>query len=318
ERMDETEAEDALASGRCAAVILLPEGFIHDISVGNEAKGIIRLSSAAASQPQIVEAVAKFGERILAAGQYGVFAGEHLIVRHRLGSDFRRAFLNETNLTLIDEAMDSGSRYFTFEVMEYLDTGMTPTAYFAMCWLLMLLFLISIFFIPLVTKDCDRGLLSRLTAGGITPARFVSSKLAILTVLRLILLTPTLILFAGLAGISINPWAILMTPLCAFFVSLIGICLTLCTGDGITGNAIPAVLGLFLCGGLVPRQLLPGAVTFMGRFTPFGAAMALISPIFGAPPDIPGILCAMLYAALAAIFIRRRLIRILAGRDVSC
>jgi len=121
-----------------------------------------------------------------------------------------------------------------------------------------------------------------------------------------------------LAGMSINPWAILMTPLCAFFVSLIGICLTLCTGDGITGNAIPAVLGLFLCGGLVPRQLLPGAVTFMGRFTPFGAAMALISPIFGAPPDIPGILCAMLYAALAAIFIRRRLIRILAGRDVSC
>ena len=90
---DEDEAIARLNAGECAAVIILPEGYLNDIMVGNAAKGRIILSDAAAASADIVASVALFGERLLAAGQYGVFAGQKLIWDHGLSADFEKNFL---------------------------------------------------------------------------------------------------------------------------------------------------------------------------------------------------------------------------------
>ena len=72
---DRDEAMAALEGGECAAVIILPEGYLGAIVSGRQCRGEIILSPAAALHSDIVESIAHAGEVLLAAGQYGVFGG---------------------------------------------------------------------------------------------------------------------------------------------------------------------------------------------------------------------------------------------------
>ena len=73
--------------------------------------------------------------------------------------------------------------------------------------------------------------------------------------------------------------------------------------------------GLLLCGGLIPRQLLPDALLRLGTLTPFGAVQNLLLPIFGGEMDVFSLLAAAIYTALLLWLVKRRLLRIRIGGD---
>ena len=65
---------------------------------------------------------------------------------------------------------------------------------------------------------------------------------------------------------------------------------------------------------IVQRQLLPRFILRVGDFTPFGGAKALISPMFGAPIDVPAVIVALLYSVIAIVAISAKLRFTLEGR----
>ena len=77
----------------------------------------------------------------------------------------------------------------------------------------------------------------------------------------------------------------LLGALCALvFSSFVGVGLCLILQRSNVGPCILCALafaGLFLCGGLVPYDMLPETVTFWGRFTHMGTAATLLSPMLG-------------------------------------
>jgi len=313
ESMSKDEAMAALSAEDYAAVVELPTGFFDAVMSGKEIHGKIYLSKAAVSHTPVVEGIAKFAERILVAGQYGVFVGEELILDRELGGTAHNDFLNEVNPALLSEAMGAFNRYFSFEVLDYSGSGVSMTAHYLICWSLMLLFLISLFFIPLVTEDSSRSVLSRLSAYGVTPVRFISGKFLVLTVFRTLLMGAALLIMGQSEEISLTVWAVPMILVVSAFVTLIGICLILCMGDPISWTLIQAAGGLFFCGGLVPRQLLPLWLTTVGDYTPFGAAKALAAPIFGGSLSVGGVIAAVIYVLAAMFLICRKFRRIIEG-----
>ena len=313
ETMSPDEAWEALRLGKCSAVVVLPEGYVDDILSGRASQGKIVISGELSSQREIVESIADFGELMLVSGQCAVFSGERLIGEHKLGSAVRSDFLDKVNPMLLSEALTAGDRFFTVEVTDFCDTGMAAAPFYSICWIIMFLFLLSVFFITLFRRDCTVHLLRRLRTLGVGSVRFLAPKLLMTLSLRAILLAAALsaLYAAGIAEFSLA--ALPCAAAAAVYITLVGACLSMCFGNGVVSCLIVSAGGLFMCGGLVPRQLLPRVLTSLGDYTPFGAAKALLAPAFGAPFDIFGVIMAVLYAALAVILMCRELDRVTSG-----
>lgn len=301
------EAMEGLRAGDYAAVIVLPEGFTGDISRGEYSRGRILLSPAAASHSQVVGSAAAFGELLLAAGQYGVFSGEELIREYGLGSDFHSAFLTQVNTQLLREAMGAESAYFDMEVTDYAGSSMSSASYYAVSWLTLVLFLCSIFFTRLYTADLTRSMLCRLRAAGVRDRAFVWGKLLWPALFRLLLLVPAAALLSRFLPVTPGAGALLSCLAAVLAVSVTGAALGMGTGSGAAVNGIAAAAGLFLCGGIVPRQMLPDGVLLLGSLTPFGGVQALLAPLFGGGLAPWPAAAALIHTLAGLLWISRRL-----------
>ena len=305
--MDEDDAMEALRRGECAAVIVLPEGFLDNIFYGRESEASIYLSKSAAAQSTVVEAIANFGERLILAGQAGVFAGENVLLEHEVSYDIREEFNNSSNLKLIDEAMGATSRYFHVEVVGYVDTGMSTSSYYALCWLTLLLMLTSLFFAPMLQCDCTKEMLCRLHTLGIGNFKFMVWKTVLPAVFRLVIALLVFAFAGEFLGITWNPIGVIFAFISVCYISIIGGAITMCLGDGITANVIFGIGGMVLVGGLIPRQLLPEVLCKIGDMTPFGVAAGLMKPMFSAGVSLISLILGVVYTVLAVLIIGRTL-----------
>lgn len=297
---DETRAMERLRSGENAAVIVLPENFVNDIMHGRISEGRIVLSADAASHSEVVESAARFGEFMLAAGQYAVFSGEELIRQHELGEDFHSDFLAQVNAGLLDEAMTAGEKYFRTETLG--DSGMDTAQWYALCWLSFVTFICSMFFEKLYRTDLRRGLLCRLRTAGLGDLSFCLGKLLYPFLFRIILFIPALF-----ASGNLNFCSILWLLAALLAASLMGFAIMLCSDKGAAVCAVLAAAGIFLCGGVIPRQFMPQLAEEIGFLTPYGVVQSLMSPAFGGRICAANIAGAAVYCCACVLLIRAKL-----------
>ncbi len=311
-----TDEPNELTDIGYAAVIVLPEGYISDILSAKVSGGTVIVSPALGAQQEIVSSVARFGEVMLSAGQNGTFSGLYLIKEHGLSSDTRSAYLDEVNLTLVNEALTAHDKYFYVETLDYEGTGLPTEAYYAVCWLVFLAMMLSIFFISLYTTDLKHPILVRLRSCGVKTSSFWLWKFIFTFAFRV------LVICVAVFALSRFELAIfdISSVCCVCFVSLLmtlyGIAMTAFSRDGITVNLLVSAGGLLLCGGIVPRQFLPKLLLDIGDFTPFGVLKSLLSHAFVSGGEFAlDATVALLYAAffLAIICVKTR--RITIGGD---
>ncbi len=298
-----TEAMDGLAAGRYQAVIILPDGYIDHIRYGTAGTGQIILSKAAAASAEVVASLARFGELLLAGGQYGVFAGEDLIQQKGLSPEFHQEFLDKSNDALFDQAFSIYDDGILREMAPYSGTGLTADAYYAAAWIGFFLLLCGLFFPALYTADTRKSMLIRLYSLSVTPAGYLSGKLLFPFLFRLPLIAAILAILSRSFSLRFTPGALLCALLGILTASLLTSFASVALGQkkGWQGLLMGiASVCLFLCGGLIPRSMLPDWVAQIGRFTPTGAVLGAFKPLFGGPADIPAILAGLLLTALAA------------------
>lgn len=297
--MKEEDAMDALSSGEVSGVILLPDGFTGAILSGQEKHGRIVLSDALSAHADVVEKLAAYGSDMLSAGQNGVFAGEELLLEHNAPDAVLNRYYTAVNPSLLSEALSVHEAYLETETVPYLDTDMTSGAFYASCFTVFVLILTGVFFLPLFLRDLNEPVLNRLASCGVGTRTFLTPKLILTGAFRLLLaFTAAAVLTRyGLAGLSARSAVFLAAS--AVFCTVLAACLTVCFGDGVTASAVFGFAGLFLVGGVIPRQMLPGWLTAAGDLLPFGAARSLLSPAFGGRTDPVSLAAAVCWALLA-------------------
>ena len=297
---NEEKALARLDAGDCAAVIILPEGYVNDISVGREGKGRIILSEAAAASADIVASVALFGERLLAAGQYGVFVGQELIWSRGLDAEFEKNYLLKSNSGLIDAALSLYDEAFTVEITPYDGTSLPLAGYYAAAWLVLFFLICGLFFMGLYLTDNKPAMLTRLYALGVRPSGFFRGKWLWPLAFRAVLGAGILFGLSRFLPLTLSVYSLLMFLLGLAFISHFVSAVCVLTADRSAGFGIVTALaaaGLFLAGGLVPRSMLSRTLVGIGRFTPSGLAASFFAPLFGGKADW---LCVGLGLLLAA------------------
>lgn len=298
---DEEAAAQGLASGEYAAVIELPQDFIGDILHGAEKKGRITLSSAAARNSEIVASVAAFGELLLASGQYAAFGSDTVIGRHVSDEHLAEELLTIVNNCLLAEAFTAQSHYFVVTVTDYADTGVSLAAHYLMSWLAALAGLSLVMFEHLYRADSNRSMLLRLRVSGITAGRYLVWKIVPVGAFVL------LVFFAG-AGI-LSRWMTVQWSAAAILSALAAAGLTAATAAAVllvvkNGSGLwmaATLVELFLCGGIVPRQMLAEPILLVGDLTVLGAARSLLAPMFGGAFHWMGLTAAIGWSALAVM-----------------
>ncbi len=312
-----TDDPPSLLEDGYAAVITLPEGYIDDVLSAGISSGDIYISPALGAQREIVSSVAQFGETILFAGQNGTFSGLNLIREYGLPNEVRRAYLDEVNLTLVNEAFNAHDKYVTLDSLDYEGTGMDIPEYYAMCWLIFLSMMMSVFFISLYTRDLTRPMLSRLASCGVGAVKFWRWKLFLTFLCRAVIIFAAVYMLSSYDMAELGAVSVLSAIVACAFMTLLGTALTVVARDGITVNVLVSAGGLLLCGGIVPRQLLPQFLLKIGDITPFGAVKAILSPAFGGEIDVLGAVMACVYTGLSVWVIYARMRSITLGREAE-
>jgi ABC-2 type transport system permease protein len=309
---DMETAMEGMETGELSAVIVLPEGVFDGITSGVTTRGEIYLSPSVAAYADIVESVASFGELLLASGQYGVFSGEHLIWKYELGGQFHSEFLSEANALLLGDAIGANSSYFDVQVLDYAGTGMSVEAYYLTSWSVLLIALLPLFFVRLYTSDLKKSVLCRLRGLGIRDGAFLIGKLMYPALFQMVVLAASLCI----AKKQIMPSISVATVLCA----ITGVVIAAMTCGffmmlghrGVPVLIVIALSGLLLCGGVIPRQMLPEALLAVGTITPYGAVQSLLMPLWGGQCNWLSCGMGIVYAgaAVAAACARLQYVRI--------
>lgn len=307
------EAMEGLQAGELAAVILLPEGTVDGILSGTDTRGTIWLSPAAAAHADVVAGVASFGELLLAAGQYGIFSGQQLIWSQELDARFQADFLKTYNARLLGEAINAQDRYFDLRVTDYADTNLSAEGWYAACWLALLLLLTALFFSRLYTADLKKPILCRLRGLGMRDGAFLAGKVLFPLGFQLVLFTAVLAAVGRLTGLSVNGGSLLTGIGGVLLAVVIGGATVMAFDHGIPILAAVSLGGLLLCGGILPRQLLPELVRTVGSVTPFGAVLGFLMPVFGGELSMLPCLAAAVYAGVLTVLVFCRLWRVRTG-----
>lgn len=308
----EERAKEGLRSGDFAAVIELPADFVGGILTGEERRGRITLSASAAANAEVVASAAAFGETMLSAGQFAVFSGETLIREHALGEAFHKAYLAHVNSVLLGEAMAAGNGYFTVETTGYAGTNLSSVAYYASLWLTLVISLGGMMFESLYRTDLKRSMLCRLRGAGVKDGAFLAGKLLLPFLFELAVMPGALWALSEWIEIEWSAAAVFFAALGALLSAFVSAAVVMCAEKGGTLLAVSGAVSLFLCGGIVPRQMLPRAVTVLGDLTPLGVGRRLLGPVFGGAPEGAAVIAAAVYtaAAITLLCLRLRDIRV--------
>ena len=174
-RADRAEGLALLRAGRCHAVIVLPAGYLDSLMTGAAGQLEIYLSASAERESALVERLAEIGRLLITAGQYGVFAGEHLIWEAGLPDSVHSDYLEAVNASLIDEALSAYEDYFTVEVLPATSLGAAPRSFLAL--LGFALFLLPACFTNLYKRDRESDVYPRLRSLGVGFSGFYCGKL---------------------------------------------------------------------------------------------------------------------------------------------
>lgn len=312
---DMDTAMEGMDTGELAAVIVLPEGTFDGITSGRATKGEIYLSPSVAAYADIVRSVASFGELLLASGQYGVFSGQNLVWTYELGEQFHAEFLAEANTLLLDDAIGASSAYFDVQVLDYAGTGMSPEAYYLVSWSALLILLLPLFFARLYTTDLKKSVLCRLRGLGIRDGAFLIGKAACPATLQIVIIGLILCATKDQIEPSIRLTAVLCAIAGAIAAAIMFGFLMMLGHRGVPVLIGIALIGLLLCGGIIPRQMLPDALLAVGAVTPYGVVQNLLMPMWGGQVNWFSCGIGAAYVAVASIAAHARLQYVRIGGD---
>ncbi len=297
EYCDEAAAKSGMESGKYAAAILFSENFLSKILAGNKDAIKICISDRFSSAADIVSHFAKTGETLIGVAEYGVMSTWPPLRASLSYTDATDA-LSRLELRYAMRLLSLPQSAFAIEVLPQNANGTGLVESYLLAYLVFFLFLAEILFYPFTVRDFAPPMLRRITSYGIHPLALLFEKAILPFLLRTVLTATLLTAIARRIPFSLG-------ALCTLLLSslLMASLSVLCSQSriGLSILFMFCVFGLLMSGGLIPRAMLPYAMTRIGDLTPAGLCANLLSPLLGGNASVYALPLLALWTA-AAVF----------------
>lgn len=309
------DARRAVEAGAAAAVIL-PDGFFSSIMSGEDLPCELILSEANQSGRNTVAAYADVGSDLLSAAQYAVYSGAAYLRSQGISDEALSNYIYQLDMDSFSHVSKAQKQYFESYEIAYTAGGLSMLGHYAVVYLSFFFSMLILSFAHLYSADCSRDMLLRLRASGITEGAFLRWKLLLPGSLFLLLTVILLPVAERFLTVELTPAAILCALAAGVFCALFGGLLSFGLGSfGGCTQFLVTVLGLFLCGGIIPYSRMSLIAARLGCYTPLGVVYGLLSPLLGGTLTWQLFTTAAFYLALAALLAHAHFSRLLRGRD---
>lgn len=303
-KTSEEDARSGIKNHSYSAAILLPKGYLEGISYGRPTKAKVIFASGVTRSSDIINTMSLIGERLIKAGQYGVFAGESAVLGAPGHSKYYEEYILGINDAILAEVISSADGYCTEETTSYSHSSLTLIQHTVLVYVVFLIEISTLFFYRSTTADMSRGIYSRLVSLGGNAAGFILPKVIYSFLFRLALGALLFCACAMIAGMELSANGILPAAAAILFLAAEGTLASVALYGNRYGIAILSgayILFLLLTGGILPLSLLSGAVAKLGRLTPLGIAYSMTSTLFGAGFDGMALLLGVLWLAATGL-----------------
>ena len=304
----EEEAYEAVRDGRTLAALIFEKDYFYKILDGESSAVGVMLSRTVEMHSQIIRDFAHTGEILIKTGEYGVNAAWQPM--KDASSSYNAAVwkFNAFSLEYAIEVLALTGSSVDGVVLPYSTSSRSLAGHYMLHYGVLLTALVDMLFFDFVRSDCNRTLLSRLKSAGVGGMHIILSKLPSVLLTKAALTVVMLIGLSGLFSVSVTFFGVLSLICFLLFSSIFGVCLCVLTQTSNVGPSIICALcfaGLFLCGGLVPYDMLPVSVTETGAYTHIGVGVSLLAPMFGGSFSPFAYVLALLYS-VAMLFLSKK------------
>ena len=305
----EEEAYQAVYDGRIVAALVFEKDYFQKILDGESSAVSVMLSRTVEMHSQLIRDFAHTGEILIKTGEYGVNAAWQPMKDAYQNKDSAVLRFNVFSLEYAIEILALTGKSVDGVVLPYSTSSSSLAGHYMLHYCVLLLSLVDMLFFDFVRRDCNRMLLSRLKSSGVGGMHIIVSKLPSVLLTKTFLTAVMLVGLSGLFSVSITAASVMSAVCFLLFSSVFGVCLCALTQTSDVGPCIICALcfaGLFLCGGLVPYDMLPVSVTRLGAYTHIGVGVSMLAPMFEGAVSSASYLLALLYSALMLFFAKRR------------
>jgi len=298
---DEQAGYDAVANGEIVALLIFEPDYFDKITSGDSSAVGVVLSKAMELHAHLIRDFASTGEILIKTGEYGVGAAWHPMVDG--AEDRDDAIRKHTNFTLqfALEILTLTGKAAAEEFLPYSASADSLGSHYILLYSTLLITLLDVLFFDYIRREGSRSMLCRLKSLGIHSQHIFIAKFIPVFLVKTVLLALLLTALHIVLGLQLTPLTLLSALCFLLFSSALGVCFCLLCQRWDVGPCILFAVGfagLFLCGGLVPYDMLPVSVTQWGAYTPLGVSSSLLSPLFGGRPSITPWLLAIGYLAI--------------------
>ncbi len=312
------EAIEDIRSGGFGAAIILPDGYYHSVARGQYVQGEIIISESKPLYGQMLTMLANIGERLISAGQYGIFSGQEVIFAMDGDNDeLMDDYLDEVNALFVNHVLKMQHDHVLEERTDYAGSSVGLVEHYALCYFALFIEMCTLFFSRLFSKDCTRSVLTRLRSCGVGDSAFLTGKVLYPLVFRAVC---TALIFAAVSGrleIYPNPGSVAAALAAMILSTCFGSLLMICFAGSDSGVSVLCAIsaaGLILKGGVIPLSMLPAAMRTVGSLTPLGVTYSCLSLMFGGNIRPIQIVFMALYCAALYFLVRRKIAAVIGGR----
>lgn len=300
----EAEAYEAVHEGVDVGAIIFQEGYFQKILQGEDSAVNVVVSRSVETHVKQLRDFAGTGEILIKVGEYGVDSAWEPLMNHYQDRDKAVVRYNKLSLQFASEVMRLIGGTVELQKTPYSVNSVSLVGHYVLLYCSLLLSLLDIIFFDFVRGDYSRTLLSRLRTMGVRGEHILTAKLPRILLIKGILLTVVLVVADRFLPLTWNVLSIAGIGAFLLLQSALTVCLCTLLQASDVGPAILCAIhfaGLFLCGGLVPYDMMPLTVTQTGSFSPVGVEAALLSPVLGGSGSAMAFALALGYPALAVL-----------------
>ncbi len=265
---DEQEALRMVRNGDVIAALIIPPNFVQDIMSGKNTPATVTMRDNAGVESLLFRETAEAGGLLLKSSQCGVYAVHGAALAAGKKDEQVNKILEEANTKFITLALSQGAMISGKNVSS--SDGLSMAEYFSSSGILLFALLLGTAITGLIRRD--NGEFYRcLARKGVTSPAIATAKLCGTFVIQFVFAAAMAVLLGIAFSLGLGPENFVQMLPALLAVAAFQLFLTFAVDSPMAGVLLQFGAGvflLFMAGGIVPREFLPGAFADISAFLP--------------------------------------------------
>lgn len=307
--MDESDAFNEIEKGNLNGILIIPEGAIEGYLYGNDIPMTFYISDASPYEYIMLKQIGETGRKMLSSGRSGTYTVQR-IMYEKGNKEKYNEISDRINTTLLSKTLGAYSDMTIWRNVNLNGAVVPLIPHHMLCFFAFFMLCSASLWGKFVLCDASPSVLQRMFCSKVNPFEIVISKTLYIFLFNILISVLFFLSGKFFSDIDIHINLLYITA-ASLFLSALSVCMFIIIGKNSSFiiSAI-SILGIILCGGIIPVSLIPSSLANIGKFFPNRLIYMALSTVYTNEQDISSlsimISLSVLFMIISALFLKRK------------